>query len=76
MADLVPGELIMSFGDVHLYTDHLEQIKEQLSRAPVCPPVLQIHESVRDKMFEELSIEDFELIEYNSHPSIRAKMSV
>lgn len=76
MADLVPGDLIMSFGDVHLYRDHLEQIKEQLSRTALCPPVLKIHESVRDKMFEELNIEDFELIEYNSHPSIKGKMSV
>lgn len=76
MADLVPGDLIMSFGDVHLYRDHLEQINEQLSRTALCPPVLKIHESVRDKMFEELNIEDFELIEYNSHPSIKGKMSV
>lgn len=76
MADLVPGELIMSFGDVHLYTDHLKQINEQLSRVPLCAPVLQLHDSVKDKMFEELSIEDFNLIEYNSHPSIKGKMSV
>lgn len=76
MAGLVPGKLIMSFGDVHLYTDHLEQINQQLSRAPMCPSVLKIHSGVRDKMFEELNIGDFELIEYNSHPPIRGKMSV
>ena len=76
MTDLVPHELIMSFGDVHIYADHLEQLKLQMSRERLCPPVLKIRDQVRKKRFEEISIEDFELVEYNSHPSIRATMSV
>lgn len=76
MADLVPGELVMSFGDVHIYTDHVQQIKEQMARAPICPPVMRMRDSVREKAFEALSLEDFELIEYNAHPSIRGTMSV
>ena len=73
---VVPHELIMSFGDVHIYADHLEQIKLQMSRERLCPPVLKVHDRVCKKTFEDLSIDDFEMIEYNSHPSIRATMSV
>ncbi len=71
---LVPGEFIHSFGDAHLYLNHLEQAKLQLSRAPLALPKLKLNPSVSkidDFTFEDIVIED-----YQSHPPIRGKVAV
>lgn len=72
-AGLEVGELIWTGGDVHIYNDHIEQVKEQLSREPRPYPQLKLNKaaSIFDYTFD-----DFELIDYDPHPSIKAPVSV
>lgn len=72
--NLLPGEFVWTGGDVHLYSNHIEQAKLQLSRAPYAIPQLVIKrkpESLFDYKFE-----DFEIVNYQSHPSIKAPIAV
>jgi thymidylate synthase len=72
--DLAPGEFVWIGGDVHLYTNHLEQAKLQLSREPFAQPQLNINRkpaSIFDYQFE-----DFEIVNYQAHPSIKAPIAV
>lgn len=72
--DLLPGEFVWTGGDVHLYTNHIEQAKLQLSREPYPTPQLVIKrkpESLFDYKFE-----DFEIVNYQAHPSIKAPIAV
>ena len=74
VTDLEPGEFIHTFGDAHLYSNHMEQAREQLSRTPRPLPTMRINSSV--KSIFEFSYEDFELRNYDPHPHIRAKVAV
>jgi thymidylate synthase len=74
-AGLKPKELIVSCGDVHVYRDHLEQAREQLSREPMAPPSLKVDHKVVSKEWADINIDDFELVGYESHPAIKAHMS-
>jgi len=72
--DLLPGEFVWTGGDVHLYSNHVEQAGLQLSREPFALPQLNIRrkpESIFDYRFE-----DFEIVNYQSHPSIKAPIAV
>lgn len=72
--DLLPGDFIWTGGDCHLYLNHLDQARLQLSRAPHALPRLQIArkpESIFDYRYE-----DFEILDYESHPHIKAVVSV
>jgi len=72
--DLKPGEFVWTGGDVHLYSNHLEQAREQLSREPKSLPQLNIKRkpaSIFDYKFE-----DFEILNYESHPTIKAPIAV
>jgi thymidylate synthase len=72
--DLEPGEIVHSFGDLHLYSNHLSQAQLQLTRAPRALPVLIIKRkppSIFDYCFE-----DFEIVDYNPHPHIFAPIAV
>ena len=71
---LKPGEFIHTLGDAHLYSNHLEQVEEQLARAPFPSPTLSINKD-KDKLFD-FSISDFELINYKAHPHIPAPIAV
>jgi thymidylate synthase len=71
---LRPGEFVHTFGDVHLYTNHLEQTRLQLSRQPRPLPQMQINPAV-DSIFE-FRYEDFTLVNYDPHPHIKAQVSV
>jgi thymidylate synthase len=73
---MVPKDLIMSFGDAHIYSNHLNQVTEQLNRSIRSSPKLILNDSVIDKDWEDLSFQDFEVIGYYPHPSIAAKMAV
>ncbi|UPG87046.1 thymidylate synthase [Luteibacter aegosomatis] len=73
-ARLEPGELIWVGGDVHLYLNHLEQAKLQLSREPRDMPTLTLHS--RASSIDDYRIEDFELSGYAPHPSIKADVAV
>lgn len=77
VCNLSPGTVTISFGDVHLYCTHIDQAHQQIVREPFKPPSIQIHKqlsSISD--LENLNISDIELIDYNSHPKISAKMVV
>ncbi|MBT8229997.1 MAG: thymidylate synthase [Saprospiraceae bacterium] len=74
VCDLGYGEFIHSFGDVHLYNDHIEQTKLQLSRKPKPLPVMKLNNKVKNIF--DFKYEDFELSNYEHHPHIKAKVSV
>ena len=76
--NMVPDELIGNLGDVHLYSNHIEQAKEQIGREPYSLPALKIEDEVK---WEEggclpyYSPSDFTLENYQSHPTIKAPLS-
>ncbi len=74
VSGLAPGEFIHTFGDAHLYLNHLEQAREQLSREPRQLPLLGINPGVRE--LEQFRFEDFALDSYDPHPAIRAPVAV
>ena len=69
-----PGDFVHTFGDAHLYLNHLEQARLQLSRAPYPPPQMQMNSAV-DSIFD-FRYADFELLNYQSHPRIPAPIAV
>jgi thymidylate synthase len=74
VCDMEPGEFVHSFGDVHLYKNHFEQAELQLTRKPFPLPTMKINPAVKDIF--DFNFEDFELINYQSHPSIKAPVAV
>ncbi len=74
VAGLEAGEFVHTFGDAHLYNNHLEQTKLQLSRDPRPLPQMRINPAV--KSIFDFKFEDFELLDYNPHPHIKASVSV
>jgi thymidylate synthase len=71
---LKAGEFIHTFGDAHLYLNHLEQAREQLSRKPYPLPTMRLNSNVKDIF--GFSFEDFTLENYQAHPHIKAKVAV
>lgn len=74
VCDLEPGDFVHTFGDVHLYSNHFEQAKTQLSRTPRKLPTMKINPNVKDIF--SFKYEDFELVGYDPHPHIKAKVAV
>lgn len=74
VCDLKPGEFVHTFGDVHLYNDHIEQAKLQLTREPKALPTMRIDPSVKDLF--AFRFEHFTLENYDPHPHIKAVVSV
>jgi thymidylate synthase len=74
VSGLAPGEFVHTFGDVHLYLNHVEQARLQLERQPYPLPRMVINPEVRSIF--DFRFEDFELIDYIAHPHIRAEVSV
>lgn len=72
--DLEPGEFVWTGGDVHLYSNHLEQARLQLTREPLTLPTLRILR--RPDSIDGYEYEDFELLDYRSHPHIPAPVAV
>lgn len=74
VCDLKPKEFVHTFGDLHLYANHVDQAKEQLSRAPRPAPQMNINPNV--KAIDDFTFEDFELVNYDPHPAIKAPIAV
>ncbi len=74
VCDLQPGEFIHTLGDAHLYLNHLEQARLQLTRSPRPLPQMRLNPAVRSIF--DFRYEDFELIGYDPHPHIRAEVAV
>ena len=74
VTELAPGEFIHTFGDAHLYQNHLEQATAQLVREPRALPILRLNPAVRE--LEEFRFEDIVLESYDPHPPIRAPVAV
>lgn len=72
-----PKNLIISTGDTHIYTNHIAQVKEQIGRDIVSDfPILNISDNIIDKDFSEITIDDFEILEYNPQAPIKASMAI
>jgi thymidylate synthase len=71
---LQPGEFVHTFGDTHLYLNHLEQAREQVERTPRRLPLMRLNPEVRDLF--AFRYEDFALEEYDPHPAIKAPVAV
>lgn len=74
VAGLKPGDFVHTFGDAHLYSNHMEQVEEQLSREPRSLPVMSIHPAVTDLF--SFKYDDFELKDYDPYPPISAPVAV
>ena len=71
---LAPGEFIHTFGDAHLYSNHFEQARLQLTREPRALPQMQLNPEVQNLF--DFRFEDFELQNYDPHPHIKAQVAV
>ena len=74
VCDLEAHEFVHTFGDLHLYKNHLDQAKEQLSRTPRAQPTMRINPEVKN--LDDFVYEDFSLENYDPHPTIKAPISV
>lgn len=74
VCDLKPGDFVHTFGDLHLYANHIDQAKLQLTREPRKLPSMRINPDV--KTIDAFTFDDFELIDYDPHPTIKAPISV
>ena len=74
VCDLQPGDFVHSFGDVHLYNNHIEQAKLQLTRTPFELPTLKINPAVKDIFSFDFS--DFTIENYQCHPAIKAPVAI
>jgi thymidylate synthase len=74
VAGLKPGEFVHTFGDLHLYVNHLEQAKLQLAREPRALPTMKLNPTVKN--IHDFKFEDFEIVGYNPHPTIKASVAV
>ena len=68
------GEFVHTFGDVHIYSNHLDQVNLQLKRKPKKLPKIKINNAINDIF--EFTFDDLELIDYNPHPAIKAAVSI
>ena len=74
VCNLEPGDFVHTFGDAHLYLNHLDQVEEQLSRHPQTLPSMKINPQIKDIF--SFTYDDFELVNYEAQPTIKAPIAV
>ena len=74
VCNLEPGDFIHTFGDAHLYSNHAEQVETQLAREPLPLPTVKINPNIKNIF--DFTFEDFELLDYECHPGIRAPIAI
>jgi thymidylate synthase len=74
VCELQPGDFVHTFGDVHLYLNHVEQARLQLTRKPFPAPRMKLNPEI--KSIFDFKYEDFELVDYQAHPHIKAEVAV
>lgn len=74
VTDKKPGEFIHTMGDAHIYSNHMDQVDEQLPRKPLPLPRLELNPDVKD--IDDFTIDDIKLVDYESHPPIKAPIAV
>ena len=74
VCDLKPGEFIHTLGDTHIYHNHFDQVRLQLSRTPLKLPIMKINPNVKD--INDFKFEDFELVGYECYDAIKAQVAV
>lgn len=76
ICDMKPKELIISTGDTHIYVDHVDAVKEQITRTPLVPCSIVVNDCIKDKSINDITIDDFEIVGYFHHGALKGKMSV
>lgn len=77
MCNMIPKEVIINLGDAHIYSNHIDQVRTQLSRSCLKFPILRIEKDISGiNDIEELNFEDFILESYVSHSPIKAEMAI
>lgn len=74
VCDLEAGDFVHTFGDAHLYSNHMEQVQTQLGREPFALPTMKINPDIKNIF--DFTFDDFELIDYECHPGIRAPIAI
>ena len=74
VCELQPGDFVHTFGDVHLYNNHIDQAELQLTREPLKLPKMVLNPDV--KSIYDFKYDDFQLVDYNPHPHIKAAVSI
>ena len=74
VCDLEVGDFVHTFGDAHLYSNHLDQAKLQISRAPYEKPTMKINKEIKNIF--DFTMDDFELTNYEAHPHIKGEMAI
>jgi thymidylate synthase len=74
VTNLAPGEFVHTLGDAHIYSNHIEQVKQQLSREAKDLPIMKINPHVKDIF--SFKYDDFEILNYDPHPLIKAPVAV
>jgi thymidylate synthase len=74
VCNLKVGDFIHTFGDAHLYTNHLDQAKLQISRQPMPLPQLKLNSEITNIF--DFKFNDIEVLNYNSHPAIKAEVAI
>jgi len=71
---LRPGEFVHTLGDAHIYLNHLDQARLQLSREPMMPPQMKLNPGIKN--IDDFRFEDFQLVNYQSHPHIKGDIAI
>src|SRR6476620_9322619 len=74
--EMIPKDLIFNLGDEHIYNNHLNKITEQISKTIRSQPVLHLNKDIKDKNFKDININDFQIIGYYPHPTIKYEMAI